>query len=80
MGDKQSRARRRREDFVDRAYQRFGHLTKDELIQRGEGVQVQLRRLRREADTLITKIWELEEEDQMIGIIFMDELNGRRRS
>lgn len=79
MGDGQSHGYKAQCSFEEKAYAKYGHLSKTELIDVGETLHARVQELRTKCKAADDELRAAEYEDELLTTVFIDELNGRRR-
>lgn len=79
MGDMGTHCEGATRDHKSRAYAKFGHLTKEEIIEHGERLRLRIDEKRAAIRALQRELEPLETDESYLTAVFIDDLNGRRR-
>ncbi len=79
MSDGQSDAFQSKLRFEDKARAKYGHLSKEEVLEKHKELQVRLEALKVKRRALEDEYQEVDRENNLLRVVFFDDLNGRRR-
>jgi hypothetical protein len=80
MGDMGTHCERANDDFKDRAYAKYGHLSKEDIVAEGDRIRAELEKKRAALRALSSEVYAMQAEEDLLTAVYVDYLNNRHRN